>query len=132
MLFIKKMSFLNISDPAKRDFIFEEFLNTKRNIQQNLLAEKLGDIGLQRKLTKLYTTELQSAQTVMLMMVLQALPASQLKVVTFPNYPSIKAETDDVSAAESLLKIGPTAAHYLRSMVSKTTMDKTFGLYDRD
>jgi hypothetical protein len=48
------MSFLKITDPEKRDFIVNEFLKTKRNIQQSYLDEKLGDIGLQRELTKLY------------------------------------------------------------------------------
>lgn len=48
------MSFLKIQDPSKRDLIVNEFLKTKRNIQQNVLEEKIGDIGLQRELTKLY------------------------------------------------------------------------------
>ena len=37
------MSFLNISDPKKRDFIVEEFLKTKKNIQDSYLSERLGD-----------------------------------------------------------------------------------------
>ena len=48
------MSFLKITDPAKRDLIVAEFLKTKKNIQQNFLNEKLGDIGLQQELTKFY------------------------------------------------------------------------------
>jgi len=46
------MSFLKISDPKKRDLIVEEFLETK-NIQENFLAERLGDTSVQRGLTKL-------------------------------------------------------------------------------
>jgi len=48
------MSFLKITDPAKRDFIVEEFLKTKQKIQQNFLNERLGDLGLQRELKTLY------------------------------------------------------------------------------
>ena len=48
------MSFLKINDPAKRDYIVEEFAKRKKNVQQNFLSEKLGDIGLQQELTKLY------------------------------------------------------------------------------
>ena len=33
----KSMSFLKITDPKKRDFIVNEFLNTRQNIQQNFL-----------------------------------------------------------------------------------------------
>ena len=37
------MSFLKISDPVKRDFIVKEFLETKKNIQDNLLSERTGE-----------------------------------------------------------------------------------------
>ena len=48
------MSFLKITDPTKRDFIVEEFLKAKQKIKQNFLSEKVGDMGLQRELSKLY------------------------------------------------------------------------------
>jgi len=41
------MPFLKISDPKKRDYIAEEFLKTKKNIQDNYLSERLGDIDIQ-------------------------------------------------------------------------------------
>jgi hypothetical protein len=96
------MSFLKITDPAKRDFIVNEFLKTKRNIQQSYLDEKLGDIGLQRELTKLYKpiTESQAGLSSQLSAIqaatsdttsaIKALPSS-LKAITFPQYPSIEA-----------------------------------------
>ena len=143
------MSFLNIKDPAKRDFIVQEYLRIKKNIQQDSLAEKMGDIGLQRELTKLYKpiTESQATQSAALTKELntlkestsaaiQALPASlaslmppQLKAVQFPHYPSIQAETDEVST-EGRIELGPIATKYLRSSMGE--IDKTFGLHDRD
>ena len=49
------MSFLKIRDPKKRDLIVNEFLKTKKNIQENfLLSERLGDISKQRELSKLF------------------------------------------------------------------------------
>ena len=48
------MSFLKIQDPAKSDFIVEKFLKMKQNIRQDSLSEKLGNISLQRELTKAY------------------------------------------------------------------------------
>ena len=48
------MSFLKISDPKKRDFIVEEFLKTKKNIQDSYLSERLGDIGIHREMSKLF------------------------------------------------------------------------------
>ncbi len=125
------MSFLKITDPAKRDFLVNEFLKSKRNIQQNFLSEKLSEIGLQKELTKLYKpiTESQSAMAKELSSTstaLQALPvsiSSQLKAITFPSYPSI---TDE---GERLIKFGPIATKYIGSMASKAATDKTFGLY---
>ena len=37
------MSFLKITDPKKRDFIVNEFLKTRQNIQQNFLSKRVGD-----------------------------------------------------------------------------------------
>jgi len=54
------MSFLKITDLAKRDFIVEKFIESKNNIQRDLISEKLGDIGLQHELTKAYKPILDS------------------------------------------------------------------------
>jgi len=52
MLLNSKMSFLKITDHSQRDFIVNQFLKAKRNIQQSFQSKKLGDIGLQRELKK--------------------------------------------------------------------------------
>ena len=41
------MLFLKITDPQKREFIVNEFLKTRQNIQQNFLSERLGDLNAQ-------------------------------------------------------------------------------------
>src|SRR5688572_29646465 len=103
------MSFLKITNPAERDSIVEEFRQTKRNIQQNFLNEKLGDIGLQQELTKIYKPIVDSQSTIskeqsaLLSTIkdntattsnaLQALPASfssSLKAIQFTQHPSIE------------------------------------------
>ena len=48
------MSFLKIKDPIKRDWIVEEFLKTKKNIQKKFITERLGDISAERELSKLF------------------------------------------------------------------------------
>ena len=59
----KKMSFLKISDPAKRDAIVKDFLELKKNIRDNLLSERTGELELQTDLSKFYRpiTETQKA-----------------------------------------------------------------------
>ena len=48
------MSFLKITDPKKRDFIVNEFLKTRKNIQHNFLSERVGDVNTQYELSKLF------------------------------------------------------------------------------
>ena len=57
------MSFLKISDPAKRDAIVKEYLDLKKNIRDNLLSERTGGLELQTDLSKFYRpiTETQKA-----------------------------------------------------------------------
>ena len=50
----KKMSFLKISDPTKRDQTIKEYLELKKNIRDNLLSERTGEQQLQTELTKFY------------------------------------------------------------------------------
>ena len=57
------MSFLKITDPIKRDQTVKEYLELKKNIRDNLLAERTGEQQLQTELTKFYRpiTESQKA-----------------------------------------------------------------------
>ena len=48
------MSFLKITDYKKRNFIVNEFLKTRENIQHNFLSERLGDVNTQYELSKLF------------------------------------------------------------------------------
>ena len=59
------MSFLKISDSAKRDQTVKEFLELKKNIGDNLLSERTGELQLQTELSKFYRpiTETQKATT---------------------------------------------------------------------
>ena len=58
------MSFVKITYPAKRDLIVKEPLDLRSAIKQNSLSEKLGNIRLQRELTKLYKPIIESQSTI--------------------------------------------------------------------
>src|ERR1043165_7831160 len=145
------MSFLKITDPAKRELIVEEFLKTKRNIQQNFLSEKLGDIGMQRELVKLYKpivgsqSAISKEQNALLSTInensaatsnaLKALPASissSLKAIQFPQHPSIEAFEDPIEAVRTL-ELGDLATKYLQQYASnKKSTDTTFGILSKN
>src|SRR6218665_3599327 len=148
------MSFLKITDPSKRDFIVEEFLKSKNNIKQNFLSERLGDIGLQRELTKMYKPIVDSQSTIskeqkaLLSTIkensadtsnaLKALPASisaSLKTLPFKQYPSIEAYEEEPLSDVKTLELGDTciATKYLQQYASgKRTLDTTFGINSKD
>ena len=46
------MPFLKSSDPVKRDLIIKKYLETKKNIRDNLLSERTGEQQLQTNLSK--------------------------------------------------------------------------------
>src|SRR5688572_3930579 len=144
------MSFLKITDPAKRDLIVAEFFKTKKNIQQNSLNEKLGDIGLQQELTKLYKPIVDSQSTIskeqnaLLSTIkensaatsdaLKALPASistSIKAIQFPQYPSIEAKGDPLEDVRK--NLGDIAREYMTPHHEKKKLeDKTHGIYKKD
>src|SRR6218665_3072452 len=142
------MSFLKITDPSKRDFIVEEFLKSKKNIKQNFFSERLGDIGLQRELTKMYkpivdsrssiskeqkallsTIKENSAETTNALKALPASISASLKTLPFKQYPSIEAYEDDRVSDVKTLELGEIATKYLQQYASDTrTVDTTFGI----
>src|SRR6218665_1328636 len=144
------MSFLKISDPSIRDFIIEEFLKSKKNINENFLSERLGDIGLQRELTKMYkpivdsqstiskeqkallsTIKENSAETAIALKVLPASISASLKTLPFKQYPTIEAyEEDPVHVSDiKTLELGEIATKYLQQYASdKRIVHTIFGI----
>src|SRR6218665_3616818 len=141
------MSFLKITDPAKQDFIVEKFIESINNIQRDHLSEKIGDIGLQKELTKAHKPILDSQSqmstglrgelsaikesSISTANALKALP-STLKAIQFPQYPSIEAYDDPVSDIRTL-ELGDLATKYLQQYASnKKHTDTTFGINSKD
>ena len=44
------MSFPKITNPKTRDFLVNDFVKTRQNIQQNFLSEHVGDLSTQYEL----------------------------------------------------------------------------------
>ena len=130
------MSFLKISDPVKRDLIVKEYLETKKNIQDNLLSERTGEQELQTDLSKIFKpiTETQKATAREITEELKPIKegiGSLPQAIPFPAYPSIKA-VKELSEGEDTQYIWEFAEKYLRKFTTKDKADKTYGLYDRD
>jgi hypothetical protein len=46
----KILSFLKITDPAKRDLLIQELIKTRKNIMQDSIDERVGEITAQQSL----------------------------------------------------------------------------------
>ena len=122
------MSFLKISDPAKRDSIVKEYLNLKKNIQDNLLSERTGEQQLQADFSKFFKpiTKTQKATAREITEELKPIKEGIKKLpqaITFPAYPSIKASEKEIQT------FGKVATNALLKFATKKEADKMFGIY---
>ena len=129
------MSFLNISDPRKRDLIVKEYLELKKNIRDDFLSQRTGEQQLQIDLSKFYKpiTEMQKATAREIAQGLKPIKEGIEKLpkaITFPAYPSIQASEKPLEGEETQY-IGEVAEKYLRTFATKSEADTTYGLYDK-
>ena len=132
----KNMSFLKITDPKKRDFIVNEFLKTRQNIQDNFLSERVGDLSTQYELSKLFKSVTDMKKDLKEGLVSELKPIREgmkntPKAITFPQYPSITVYDDD-GQEKGKAVIGNIAEQYLRKFASTSGTDTTFELRDKD
>ena len=117
------MSFLKITNSKKRDFIVNEFLKTRQNIQQNYLSERVGDLSTQHELSKLFkpVTDMQKDLKEGLISELKPIREgikNLSKAITFPQFPSKIAYDDDDDEEEEDVFIGDIAEEYLRKFAT--------------
>ena len=112
------MLFLNVTAPKKRDFIVNEFLKRRQNIQQNFLSERVGDLNTQYELSKLFkpVTDMQKDLKGGIVSELKPIRERMKNLpmaITFPQFPSITASDDDGEEEEDVF-IGDIAEQYFR------------------
>ena len=122
------MSFLKISDPAKRDAIVKEYLEHKKNIRDNLLSERTGELELQTNLSKFYRpiTETQKATA---REITEGLKPIREGIEKLPQaMQPIGEATGEASGKEESLDFGEIAKEYLKD----PDRDTTFGIRNEE
>ena len=121
------MSFLKISDPVKRDQTVKEFLELKKNIRDNLLSERTGELELQTELTKFYRpiTETQKATA---KEITEELKPIREGIEKLPQamQPLREATGEAPEEEEEDESVGEIARKYLNTPI--VTRDTTFGI----
>ena len=135
------MSFLKITDPEKREAMIREFIETRKRIKDNLIAEKVGKMETQIGLEKLFKpitetqkttakeiTETQKTATKEITEGLKPIREGieKLPAITFPAYPSVNLPEEEIQ------NIGEVASDALRKFLRKDEADKTYGLRDEN
>ena len=136
------MSFLKISDPRKREATIKDFIETRKRIKDNFIAERVGEIGVQRELGKFFkpVTETQkttakdivesqketvkkiSDELVPIKEGAEGLPLRILNQV----FPSIEFKEGGIT------KLGSLAVKALYQAFTRKKIDLTYGLYAKD
>ena len=128
------MSFLKISDPTKRDAMVKEYLDLKKNIQDNLLSDRTGEQQLQTDLSKFFKPITKTQKATAKEITEELKPIKEgieniPNIITFPAYPSIRASRKPLEG-EDTQYIGKVATNALRKFATIDKADRTYGLRD--
>ena len=135
----KKMSFIKVKDPRKREELIRDFIETRKRIKDNFIAKKVGEAEYQTGLTKLFkpVTETQKATTKEITEAQKA-AAEKITQELLPIKEGIEKLPGAISEGfpalgmteEELIKIGPIARKYIQSNLGRATTKA--GLYSED
>ena len=135
----KKMSFIKVKDPRKREELIRDFIETRKRIKDNFIAKKVGEIEYQTGLTKLFkpvtetqkatAKEITEAQKATAEKFTQELLPIKEGIEELPTklfrkvFPSIELKASDI------MNLGPLAVNALLQAFTKKNIDLAFGLY---
>ena len=138
----KKMSFIKVKDPRKREELIRDFIETRKRIKDNFIAKKVGEAEYQTGLTKLFkpvtetqkatTKEITEAQKATAEKFTQELLPIKEGIEELPTklfrkvFPSIELKASDI------MNLGPLAVNALLQAFTKNNIDLAFGLYAQE
>ena len=126
------MSFYKITDPKERRRMFEKLTQTRKNVQEQFLDDKIGRIESSESLSKNFKPVTESQRELTKEIKEQLAPIRD-KVLTLPSQtlaikpiaPPLEIKGRD----EELMDVGPIAAEYLGKYADpEGEVDKTFGI----
>ena len=140
--YFKKMSFIKIKDPRRREELIKDLIETRKRIKDNFIAKKVGEIEYQRGLTKLFkpVTETQKAtakeitdtQKEAVQKITGELLPIREGLQNLTVIPPIEAGEEAIPALEmteeEIEKYGPTATKYISKYFTTEGGDKSSGL----
>ena len=131
------MSFYKITDPKERRRMFEKLTQTRKNVQEQFLEDKIGKIESSQSLKKFFKPITESQKEITKEIKEQLAPIRD-KVLTLPTQTlAIQPAAPPLETGErdeELMNVGPIAAEYLEKYIDPEEVDTTFGIHldDKD
>ena len=131
------MSFYKITDPKERRRMFEKLTQTRKNVQEQFLEDKIGKIESSQSLKKFFKPITESQKEITKEIKEQLAPIRD-KVLTLPAQTlAIQPAAPPLETGErdeELMNVGPIAAEYLEKYIDPEEVDTTFGIHldDKD
>ena len=121
------MSFYKITDPKERRRMIEKLTQTRKNVQEQFLEDKIGRIESSESLKTFFKPITESQRELTKELKDQLVPIRD-KVLTLPSQTlAIKPPT---LTEEDLMMVGPIAKEYLNKYIDPyEDVDRTFGIY---
>ena len=125
------MSFYKIADLTERRRMFEKLTQTRKNIHEQFLEDKIGKIESSASLKRLFKPVTESQKEITKEIKEQLAPIRD-KVLTLPSQTLAIQPAAPPAATkergEELMNVGPIAAEYLEKFINPEEVDKTFGI----
>ena len=140
--YFKRMSFIKVTDPKKREELIKDFIETRKRIKDNFVARKVGETEYQTGLTKLFkpitetqkatAKEITDAQKATaekfaseLLPIKEGIEGLPLKLFN-QMFPALKYTKSDIS------RLGALAVNALIKALTKDGVDQTYGIYSKN
>ena len=132
------MSFIKIKDPRKREELIKDLIETRKRIEDNFIARKVGESEYQTGLTKLFkpvietqkatAKEITEAQKTATEKITQGLLPIKEGLENIPYIPIMSGEEGEAEdpipalkmTKEEIEKIGSIASEHLKTLVGRT------------
>ena len=137
------MSFIKVKDPRKREELVRDFIETRKKIKDNFIAQKVGEAEYQTGLTKLFkpvietqkatAKEITEAQKEATERIEKGLLPIKEGIEGLTMLPIETREQKAIKLTESLTEeektnLGTIAAEFLKAPWNKENLDLNFGL----
>ena len=112
--------------------MFEKLTQTRKNVQEQFLEDKIGKIESSQSLKKFFKPVTESQRELTKEIKEQLTPIRD-KVLTLPSQTlAIQPTAPPLETGErdeELMNVGPIAAEYLEKFIDPEEVDNTFGIY---